>query len=115
MLILLALWKLGFKKSIKELGIENTVVIADKGFGSSTNFELMQNSNLNYIIPLRRNNGFCIRDKLKTGNKSELDGYFLYNGRAIWYYEYTVDEKRFIMYIDETLKAKEERDYLGKQ
>ena len=103
-----------FKRSVEELGIENTVIIADKGFGSSSNFELLQNSNLRYIIPLRRNNGFCVRDKLKTGSKTDLDGYFLFNGRVIWYYEYTVESKRFIMYLDETLKAKEERDYLAR-
>lgn len=101
-----------FEYSVQELGIHNTVVIADKGFGSEENFELLQNCDLNYIIPLRRNNGHCDRTKLISGNKSSFDGYFLFNGRAIWYYEYTQDNKRFIMYLDETLKAKEERDYL---
>ena len=101
-----------FKVSVEELGISNTVVIADKGFGSEQNFELLGKSELNYIIPLRRNNGHCDRTKIISGNKANFDGYFLFNGRAIWYYEYIQDNKRFIMYLDETLKAKEERDYL---
>ena len=101
-----------FEFSVRELGINNTVIIADKGFGSEANFEMLEKSSLNYIIPLRRNNGHCDREKLIAGNKSLFDGYFLFNGRAIWYYEYRQENRRYIMYLDETLKAKEERDYL---
>ena len=101
-----------FEFSVRELGINNTVIIADKGFGSESNFEMLEKSSLNYIIPLRRNNGHCDRGKLIASNKSLFDGYFLFNGRAIWYYEYRQENRRYIMYLDETLKAKEERDYL---
>ena len=101
-----------FKKSVEELGIKNTVMIADKGFGSKENFDYLEESGLNFIIPLRRNNGYCDRNKLKTGNRADFDGHFIFNERVIWYYEYTIDGKRFIMYLDENLKAKEERDYL---
>jgi len=101
-----------FRKSVEELGLSNTVIIADKGFGSEQNFELLENSGLKYIIPLRRNNGHCDREKLKSGDKASFDGYFLFNGRAIWYYAYLKDGKRYMMFLDETLKAKEERDYL---
>ena len=101
-----------FKKSVEELGLSNTVIIADKGFGSEENFKLLAESGLQYIIPLRRNNGYCDRTLLRVGDKTKFGGYFLFNGRAVWYYEYTQDDKRFIMFLDETLKAKEERDYL---
>jgi len=101
-----------FKKSVEELGLSNTVIIADKGFGSEQNFELLENSGLKFIIPLRRNNGHCDRERLKSGDKASFDGYFLFNGRAIWYYAYLQDGKRYMMFLDETLKAKEERDYL---
>ena len=101
-----------FKKSVEELGLSNTVIIADKGFGSEQNFALLEGSNLKYIIPLRRNNGHCNRERMKSGNKDSFDGYFLFNRRAIWYYSYEQDNKRYLMFLDETLKAKEERDYL---
>lgn len=101
-----------FRAGVQELGIKNTVVIADKGFGSEQNFELLENSGLNYIVPLRRNNGHCDRTVLKSGNKEKLDGFFLFNGRAIWHYEYLQNGRRYIMFLDETLKAREERDYL---
>ncbi len=101
-----------FRKSVEELNIDNVIIIADKGFGSEENFLLLEESNMQYIVPLKRNNGYCNRDKLKTGRREDFDGYFLFNGRAIWYYEYETDGKRFIMYLDESLKSKEERDYL---
>ena len=101
-----------FRKSVEELGLSNTVIIADKGFGSEQNFDLLENSGLKYIIPLRRNNGHCDQQKLKSGDKVNFDGYFLFNDRAIWYYTYFQDGKRYMMFLDETLKAKEERDYL---
>ena len=101
-----------FRKSVEELGLSNTVIIADKGFGSDKNFELLDSSTLKYIIPLRRNNGHCDRERLKSGDKNSFDGYFLFNGRAIWYYSYEQEGRRYLMFIDETLKAKEERDYL---
>ena len=101
-----------FRKSVEELGLSNTVIIADKGFGSEQNFELLEKSGLRYIIPLHRNNSHCDRDILKSGNKAKFEGHFLFNGRAIWYYTYEQDQKRYLMFLDETLKAKEERDYL---
>ena len=101
-----------FRKSVEELGLSNTVIIADKGFGSDKNFELLDSSTLKYIIPLRRNNGHCDRERLKSGDKNSFDGYFLFNGRAIWYYSYEQEGRRYLMFVDETLKAKEERDYL---
>lgn len=103
-----------FKKSIEELGITNTVVIADKGFGSETNSELLEKSGIKFIMPLRRNNGYCDRSKLKTGDRADFDGHFLFHDRVIWYYEYKIDGKRFIMYHDENLRSKEERDYLSR-
>ncbi|MPN22092.1 IS1634 family transposase ISTvo4 [bioreactor metagenome] len=88
------------------------VVIADKGFGSEANFEMLEANKLKYIVPLKRNNGLFIRDKLKTGNKDAFDGYFMFNGRVIWYYSYEVDGKKLLVYLDNDLKNEEEKDYI---
>ena len=101
-----------FKKSVEELNLSNTVIIADKGFGSEENFEQLATNGLKFIIPLRRNSRHCDRVLLEQGDKRKFGGHFLFNGRAIWYYEYEQESKRFLMFLDETLKAKEERDYL---
>ena len=100
-----------FKQAVIESGIKNMTVIADKGFGSAANFEMLEQNNLNYIVPLRRNNSMIDKRKLSTGNKRDFDGHFLYHDRVIWYYSYTIDYKKIIVYIDNELRNAEEKDY----
>lgn len=100
-----------FKQSVIESGITNMTVIADKGFGSKENFSMLEEHNLKYIVPLRRNNSMINREKLKTGDKSDFDGYFLYKERVIWYYSYEVENKTVIVYLDNDLRNQEEKDY----
>ena len=101
-----------FSQAVNESGISDMVVIADKGFGSEANFEMLEERGLKYIVPLRRNNGLFIRDRLKAGNRDAFDGYFMFNGRVIWYYSYEVDGKRLVVYLDNDLKNEEEKDYI---
>ena len=100
-----------FKQSVIESGITNMTVIADKGFGSNDNFSMLEEHNLKYIVPLKRNNNMINREKLKTGDKSDFDGYFLYKERVIWYYSYKVENKTVIIYLDNDLRNQEEKDY----
>lgn len=100
-----------FKQSVIESGISNMIVIADKGFGSKDNFDMLEEQKLKYIVPLKRNNSMINREKLKTGNKSDFDGYFLYKERVIWYYSYKIEDKKVIVYLDSDLRNEEEKDY----
>jgi len=97
-----------FRLSVIETGLSDITVVADKGFGSKANFELLDESGIRYIVPLRRNDGMFDMSRLEKGDKSELDGYFLFNGRPIWYYS----AAGVIVYIDNDLKAEEEKDYI---
>jgi transposase len=97
-----------FKLSLAETKLKNLTIVADKGFGSKTNFELLDESKIQYIVPLRRNNGLFDASKLELGSKSAFDGYFMFNERPIWYYT-TVET---IVYLDNDLKNEEEKDYL---
>ena len=87
-------------------------VIADKGFGSQANFELLEGSHIKYIVPLRRNNGHFDRARLKAGDKRQFDGHFIFQKRVIWYYEYTQEDARYIVFQDSSLRTEEEKDYL---
>ena len=101
-----------FRQAVSESGIRDVTVIADKGFGSAANFEMLENAHIRYIVPLRRNNGAFDRAKLKSGDKSSFDGHFIFQKRIIWYYEYVIDGARYIVFQDGDLRMEEEKDYL---
>lgn len=42
----------------------------------------------------------------------EEDQFFIHNERVIWYQEYTYDKLDMFMFLDESLREKEERDYI---
>ena len=72
-----------FEDIIKETNIKDkdATIIADKGFGSNYNFDLIEDSGMNYIIPLRRGN-------LETKGKipasiAEYRDAFIYHNRNI--------------------------------
>ena len=101
-----------FKNAVTESGIQDVTVIADKGFGSRSNFEMLEENKLHYIVPLRRNNGCFDRGPLKSGNKGSFTGHFMFQKRVIWYYEYMFDGARYLVFLDSDLRNEEEKDYL---
>ena len=103
-----------FKLSMKESGIEHGVVIGDKGFYSDENIRLLKEEGLEYIIPLRRNSRLIDYTPIKSGNKKNMDGYFEYQKRYIWYALKKIDNDLIIIYLDEHLKSVEEKDYLSR-
>ena len=97
-----------FKLSVSEAGLSNVVIVADKGFGSESNFNMLEEAHIKYIIPLKRNSSLFDTTKLTTGDKSVLDGYFMFNDRPIWYYKLN----GVIVFLDGDLKNCEEKRYL---
>jgi len=98
---------------VKELGVDNVIFVADKGFFSQENIDLLDQQNLQYIIPLRRNNPMIdYSPLLKANPKKEIGNYFLYQNRIIWYYQYEKEGKKLITFLDEKLRVEEEADYL---
>jgi transposase len=97
-----------FKLSIVESGLQDATVVADKGFGSEANFNMLNDSGIKYIVPLKRNSSLFNSDKLKIGNKADFDGYFMFNERPIWHYR--VHET--VVFLDSDLKNNEEKQYL---
>ena len=96
-----------FKISVEEIGLENTLVIADKGFSSESNISFLEQEKLSYLIPLRRNN------KLIEYKNFNDEDYFIFKGRPIWFYSYYVDSRKVIVYLDERLKTDETKVYLN--
>jgi transposase len=100
----------GFKMILQESGIEEAVIIADKGFYSKQNVQYLESNGLEYIIPLKRDNTFIDYSKTnKTANQ-----YIKHQGRFIWYAQYKKEGKNIFLFKDEKLMVQEEKDYLNR-
>jgi len=100
----------GFKLCLQESGLQNAVIIADKGFYSESNIALLLQEELNFIIPLKRNNSFIDYKKLERTNLA----YFKFNERYIWVNSYQVGDQTLFLFKDEQLRVQEEKDYLDR-
>lgn len=101
-----------FKLCLTESGISDAIVIADKGFYSESNIRQLEDEELKYIVPLRRNSALIDYAKIKGGDLKQFDGYFTYENKVIWHYQIEQDGKRIIVYKNDELKNEEVNDYL---
>ena len=98
---------------INEINVkQNVIFIADKGFFSTENIETMNAENLSYIIPLHRNNSLIDFLPLEKPDFKKILNYFIFQDRIVWYYSYQNSDYKLITFLDETLRVKEEKDYL---
>ena len=95
------------KITMEESGITNIVLIGDKGFYSGDNVDELEQKNIHYILPLKRNLSIIDYNYDKRNMK-----FFFFEGRQIWYYEKDLGKRKIILFLDEHLKAEEEKDYL---
>jgi transposase len=101
------------KLCIKEMKVKDVIYIADKGFYSKENIAMLDNEQLQYLIPVHRNNNLINFTPIKDGKiKTENKTYFIYQDRAIWYYTYENEEIKLITFLDDKLRTTEENDYL---
>ncbi|GCC10758.1 transposase DDE domain protein [archaeon] len=105
--------------TVKESGVNNVVLIGDKGFYSENNVLGLEAEKLHYILPLKRNSSLIDYSMIQKGDRRALDGYFMFEKRTVWYYSYKLKEgelngKTVVIFIDERLKAEEEKDYLSR-
>ncbi|MDR1896171.1 MAG: transposase [Prevotellaceae bacterium] len=97
--------------AIKESGYKNTVIIADKGFYSENNLDLLEQEKLQYIIPLKRNSKLI--DYKRYEHLTQSKNHFLFEGRVIYYDSYPAEKNRTVyLFVDEQMMIKEKRDYI---
>ena len=102
-----------FTTLLSEMDVRDTVVIADKGFGSMANFNDLDEAGLHYIVPLRRNNQTYDRAPLRSADKSGFEGAFQFSDRPIWHYHQDDGQGHgLFVYLDGVLRLKEEQDYM---
>jgi transposase len=98
--------------SLEEAGIKRAVVIGDKGFYSGDNVKFLEGNKLGYILPLRRDSLLIDYKPIQSGDRKSFDGYLLFEKRVVWYYERRVGGRRIITFLDEKLRAEEEKDFV---
>jgi len=100
--------------SLKEAGIEDAVIVADKGFASKANFETIKAIGAKFIMPLRRSSNMIVYEKFEKTDRSVLDGYFIHEKRIIWHYSYTNAQNglKISTFLDESLRVEECYDYM---
>ncbi|MEI6579773.1 MAG: transposase [Eubacteriales bacterium] len=93
-----------FALTIQESQIKDAVLIADKGFYSKKNTDLLNKVELSYIIPLQRGNSLIPY----ITQTDQWDGYFIFNEKVIWYRK----AEKVTLFWDQELKIVEEKDYI---
>lgn len=103
------------KLSLKEAGINDAVFIADKGFYSASNIIELESADLQYVIPLRRNNTLIDYKPLKKKGKRGLTHHFKYQERYIFCsISKNIDGKTLYTFLDDRLRLEEEQSYLNR-
>jgi transposase len=99
--------------TVQEAGIKDAIVVGDKGFHSEKNVKQLEKLGIHYVLPLKRNNSLIDYSNIQKGDKRNLGGYFLFHDRHIWYDEKAHNEgRRIVTFLDERLRAEEERCFL---
>lgn len=102
-----------FKNCLLESGIQEAVVIADKGFYSQANVELLLEEAFRFVLPLKRDNTLIPYGSLVQNTFKESGVYFEQEKRIIWGKKYPLEQGLELhVYLDEQLRAKEDTDYL---
>jgi transposase len=102
-----------FKNTIMMAGLKKVIIIADKGFYSNKNIELLLQEKLSFIIPLKRDNKALIDyEELSTNRFKDNNSFFMYNKRIVWYRTTNHGKLNVHLYLDDSLKLKEETDFL---
>jgi len=95
------------KQIIKEYGIKGCRIILDRGFSSYNLVDIMEEREVKYILPLKRNSKM-IDYEMKMG------GSFTYEGRGIKWGKKSIEGGRYLyLYEDVKLRGEEETTYIS--
>ena len=100
------------KNALIESGINNAVFISDKGFYSAENVARLDELNMKYIIPLRRDNAALNYEMLK--DIETKPSFFKFRDRYIFHVSYKHGNKQVFLFLDGRLKEDEKTDYLNR-
>src|SRR3972149_2452474 len=103
------------KLSLKEAGINDAIFIADKGFYSEDNITELEKSELQYVIPLKRNHTLIDYKPLQKKGKKGLAHHFKFQERYVFCAVKKITEDKLLYtFLDDRLKLEEEQSYLNR-
>jgi transposase len=85
-------------------------VVADAGFASAENFELLDEYDMKYIVPLKRNTSEIIATDLNE--RRSFNHAFTYAERSVIAYEPEKKGYRILVFRDEYMRSKEMSDFI---
>ncbi len=87
-------------------------LVTDKGFGSEANFDLIVDSSMNYLTPLKRGN-LDVRTRVPLSHAGYPEG-FTYHGRSV--FAKRIDRGEYVvhLFLDPSLLADESADLLAR-
>jgi len=102
-----------FRDILADSGLKarDITLVADKGFGSGDNFDLIVESELAYIIPLKR--GSLEVPELPEGPRG-YEQVFNFRGRPVYSMTYRCDGYHVILYYDSELASNETADLIDR-
>lgn len=101
--------------TLKETESTDTVFVADKGFYSDSNIKEMDQANLQYVIPLKRNSSLIDYEPIKKSGKSGFSHFFKFQDRFIFCTFRQLNEgKTLYTFLDDHLRLEEERAFLNR-
>ena len=103
-----------FKNTLLAAGLAQAIVVADKGFYSKANVELLLEEKLSFIIPLKRDSALIDYTALADNTFKAKAGFFPYEKRIIWHRCFEQGQRNVHLFLDDSLKLKEETDYLNR-
>lgn len=103
-----------FKNTLGIAQIEKAVIICDKGFYSNANVQLMKDAKLDYIMPLKRDNPLIDYSTIKDNSIKDTGQFFKFKNRFIWCHKSEMEEYNVYLFLDESLRLTEERDFLNR-
>lgn len=101
------------KLTLEESGLKKSILVSDKGFYSDANIKLLDSDKWQYVLPIRRSMKMASYEPLQGNGKENFDGFFRFEKRIIWHKTTSIEnQKRSILFFDESLKVAESEDYL---
>ena len=102
------------KLCITESNTNKNIIISDEGFFSEQNLQLLEDTKIPYILPLKRSSKYIDYNRLNTQDyDSAFDGHFFCKGEVVFYSNMEIkDGYKVVTFTDEHLALEEKKTYL---